>query len=148
MEEARAGAGRAVSRGGLGTTTATLLPAVCTLLLLAGQGCSGPATPTYTEQVAAARAEKDRFFLEGADSPIPPGSRQEFLPLAYFPIQEHYVVAAALTPSEREPAMEMPTSTGRGLPPGNPPAIRALRSAMRWDSAQREAISLRIVELR
>jgi uncharacterized protein (DUF1684 family) len=87
--------------------------AVC--LALAAAACTPPTeerTP-YPERVAAQRAAKEEFFLKGGDSPIEPSRRQEFLPLAYFPIDESYVAAAALAPSEREPALEMPTSTGQ-----------------------------------
>jgi uncharacterized protein (DUF1684 family) len=77
-----------------------------------------PARPpqSYSERVAAERVAKDTFFGTSADSPIPPARRGEFLPLSYFPIDESYVAAGVLAPSEREPAMEMPTSTGLRRP--------------------------------
>ena len=107
-----AGAKRATRRGGPGRRAAVLLPALCTALVVLAAGCRSAAPPAYAERVAAARADKDRFFFEGPDSPIPSDRRPEFLPLAYFPILERYAVPAVLAPSEREPAMEMPTSTG------------------------------------
>jgi uncharacterized protein len=103
------GAGR---RRGPGVGAAVLGPVLCIALAIGGSACTRAEPPTYAEQVAAARAAKDRFFIEGQESPIPPERRQEFVPLDYFPILEHYVVPASLAPSEREPAMEMPTSTG------------------------------------
>lgn len=117
MELSRAGAPSAGARdvaggGGPAVRAVVLLPVVCTMLALASAGCRGTPPPTYAERVAAARAEKDGFFSHGADSPIPPERRREFLPLAYFPVLERYVVPAVLAPSDREPAMEMPTSTG------------------------------------
>jgi uncharacterized protein (DUF1684 family) len=103
MGPGRAGSGRRRSR------TRLLLLA----LLVAAHGCQPPVRDArpYPERIAAQRAAKDEFFAT-ADSPIPPGRRDEFLPLAYFPIDQGYVAPAVLAPSEREPALEMPTSTG------------------------------------
>jgi hypothetical protein len=73
----------------------------------------GQAALPYTQRIQALRDAKDRFFAAGAETPIPAGRQQQFLPLAYFAIDESYNVAATLAPSDREPAMEMPTSTGQ-----------------------------------
>jgi hypothetical protein len=73
----------------------------------------GQAPLPYPQRVQALRDAKDRFFATSGETPIPAGRRQQFLPLAYFAIDESYNVAAALAPSEREPAIEMPTSTGQ-----------------------------------
>jgi len=80
-----------------------------------GAACSprGPSAVPYRERVEALRTAKEQFLSTGADSPIPAARQRELLPLAYFPIDESYVVAASLVPSELEPAMEMPTSTGQ-----------------------------------
>lgn len=76
--------------------------------------CSPTTAPApYGERIARHRTDKDEFFAKAPDSPIPPDKRAEFLPLAYFPIDEQYLVPAVLAPSERVPAMEMPTSTGQ-----------------------------------
>ena len=76
--------------------------------------CSPTTAPApYGDRIARHRADKDEFFAKAPDSPIPPDKRAEFLPLAYFPVDEQYLVPAVLAPSQREPAMEMPTSTGQ-----------------------------------
>jgi uncharacterized protein (DUF1684 family) len=67
----------------------------------------------YPERIAAQRAEKDAYFQAAPDSPIPADKRAEFLPLAYFPLDPEYAASAQIVPSQREPAMEMPTSTGQ-----------------------------------
>jgi uncharacterized protein (DUF1684 family) len=84
------------------------------VLAAALPGCSPsvPQQPPYPERIAQERAAKDAFFRSGRESPIPPEKRDEFLPLAYFGIDEGYAVPASLAPSVREPAIEMPTSTG------------------------------------
>ena len=100
------------ARRGRGSASAA---AVLLLLGALGPACSPrgqPAAP-YRERVAAQRAAKDQVFATAADSPVPAARQREFLPLAYFPVDESYVVAASLVPSEMEPAMEMPTSTGQ-----------------------------------
>lgn len=88
---------------------------VAGVLLAASAACSpsGQDHTPYPERIARHRTEKDQFFTSGPESPVPPEKRQEFLPLAYFGIDESYVAAAVLAPSEREPAIEMPTSTGQ-----------------------------------
>jgi uncharacterized protein (DUF1684 family) len=63
--------------------------------------------------VAADRAAKDRAFASGSESPILASTHAQFLPLAYFPVDEAYRVPAKLVPFEGEPAIEMPTSTGK-----------------------------------
>ncbi|HEY8549009.1 MAG TPA: DUF1684 domain-containing protein, partial [Vicinamibacterales bacterium] len=83
------------------------------LLAAAVASCSSEPELSYEEQVLADRAAKDRAFLESPESPVPPGEREKFVPLAYFPVDESYRVPAVLTPYEGEPAIEMPTSTGK-----------------------------------
>ena len=103
-----AGSSAAGAFGGL--LRALILPAIVSVA-----GCT-PNTEEarpYKDRIAAQRAEKDDYFRRGAESPIPPDKRDQFLPLAYFPIDEEYVASAQIAPSEREPAMEMPTSTGQ-----------------------------------
>jgi hypothetical protein len=87
-----------------------MLPAV---VFLAGCRPNTEQARPYAERIAALRAEKDAYFARAADSPVPPDKRSGFVPLAYFPIDPDYVVSAQIAPSEREPAMEMPTSTGQ-----------------------------------
>ena len=80
--------------------------------------CAAACTPNtdearpYAERIGERRAMVDEF-LNSADSPILPPTRAEFLPLSYFAIDEAYVASAELAASQREPAFEMPTSTGQ-----------------------------------
>lgn len=92
-----------------------LLYVVVLVVLAAAAGCT-PNTEQarpYPERIASQRAAKDGFFRTAPDSPILAATRDEFLPLAYFPIDEEYVAPAQIVASEREPAIEMPTSTGQ-----------------------------------
>ena len=74
---------------------------------------SAPRPPASATGTAEWRAVKDDYLRDGADTPITAEKRVEFLPLSYFPIDESYDVPAMLSPSAREPALEMPTSTGK-----------------------------------
>jgi uncharacterized protein (DUF1684 family) len=65
----------------------------------------------YAAKVSADRAAKDAAFL-AANDPIPKSRHDQFLPLAYFPIEPEYSVPAALKPSNDRTIIEMPTSTG------------------------------------
>jgi uncharacterized protein len=91
---------------------------VVRLVLVAGVllglvGCGSSDEVPYAEAIAADRAAKDRALSTASDSPITPDARQQFLPLAYFMADERYRVPASLIPSEGEPVLEMPTSTGK-----------------------------------
>lgn len=86
------------------------------LALVALAAACSPATQSsapYPERIASQRATKDAFFRTAPDSPIRAADRDRFLPIAYYPIDESFAVGASLAASEREPAMEMPTSTGQ-----------------------------------
>jgi uncharacterized protein len=74
-----------------------------------------PETSSYLADTAAARATKDNYFRTGSDSPVPPERRDEFLPLAYFPIDPDYSVPAVLEPvaAGGQQVVQMPTSTGQ-----------------------------------
>jgi hypothetical protein len=82
-------------------------------LLLVAVACSNKPQDdrTYTATIAATRAEKDALFQKN-DQPIPPNLRAELLPLAYFPVDPEYNVAATLKPSDDQTVIPMPTSTG------------------------------------
>lgn len=95
--------------------------------LLALIGCT-PETRPYPDEIAARRAEIDRFMRESSRSPIPPSQRASFAPLPYFPVDESYRVAAGLKvipgPAAPKPGsdqraeagsdvMEMDTSDGK-----------------------------------
>lgn len=78
--------------------------------------CSPKAPPddsNYLETLEKARAAKDALFARGTDSPVPPGQRSVFLPLAYFPIDRAYSVPAAFdeAPAGRRPQLELQTSS-------------------------------------
>lgn len=76
---------------------------------------SGPSAPDdsgYVEQLAAARAYKDKHFRESPESPVPSDKRDALLPLRYFPIDPNYSVPAVLRLANERPVFEMPTSTG------------------------------------
>jgi uncharacterized protein (DUF1684 family) len=66
---------------------------------------------SYMATIAAARADKDTLFQKN-DQPIPQNRQAELLPLAYFPIDPDYNVAATLKPSDDQRVILMPTSTG------------------------------------
>ena len=88
----------------------------CVVLVVAATACSSKPpddTADYTRKLAAARAQKDADFQSAADGdPIPTAKRAEFLPLAYFPIDDGYRVPAVLRPAETSIIVQMPTSTG------------------------------------
>lgn len=86
-------------------------PAVL-LLALAACSPSVPASPSYPDKIATERANKDEMFRSDSESPIKPGELDQFVPLAYFPIDEAYAVPAQLQPAAERVTAQMPTSTG------------------------------------
>ncbi len=88
------------------------LPALLAALVLA-IACTNqpPEEKDYASKVAADRAAKDAAFAAG-DDPIPRTSHATFLPLAYFPIDPDYNVAASLKEINDPTIIEMPTSVG------------------------------------
>lgn len=92
------------------------MPLVSVAALVAAACSSGPSAPDeerYVERIAAERANKDKYFRESPDSPVPPEKHSELLPLSYFPIDPEFNAPAVLKLSEDRPAFEMPTSTGK-----------------------------------
>jgi uncharacterized protein (DUF1684 family) len=87
---------------------------VATALVAGAVACSN-APPDdsldFAAKLAADRAAKDAAFL-ASDDPIPKSRHAQFLPLAYFPIEQDYAVPAGLKPSNDPTVIEMPTSTG------------------------------------
>ena len=67
----------------------------------------------YADEIGAERAVKDRMLGTASDSPITADHRGQFLPLAYFPVDESFRVPAMLSPAPEEVALEMPTSAGQ-----------------------------------
>lgn len=88
--------------------------AVAIALLVGTVACNRPPDDPedYAARIAAARASKDAEFQREND-PIPASRKAEFLPLAYFPVDPNYNVAAALTPATEHIELMMPTSSGQ-----------------------------------
>ena len=82
------------------------------LLAIMLAGCTKAPLP-YPEQIAAHRAEVDRFMRASSDSPVPAEKRATFPPLSYFPVDQAYRVPAALDVVPGGPPIPMPTSTGQ-----------------------------------
>lgn len=84
------------------------------LLAILAAGCSSEPL-SYAEELAAARADKDRMLRESAQSPVPPDKRATFPALNYYPLDESYIVPAELKPPARggDQVIVMPTSTGQ-----------------------------------
>jgi uncharacterized protein (DUF1684 family) len=73
--------------------------------------CGGP--ENYAQEIAARRAEIDRFMRGSPESPIPAEKRAAFPPLSYYPIDESYRVPAALRPEPGGEIIQLSTSTGQ-----------------------------------
>lgn len=85
-------------------SAAVVLACVCA-------ACGGP--EDYTQQIAARRAEIDRFMRGSPDSPVPPEKRAAFAPLLYYPIDGSYRVPAALKLERGDQIIQLSTSTGQ-----------------------------------
>jgi uncharacterized protein len=83
------------------------------LVLLAMLAACTVADPPGTPDVAAWRAEKDRFMRESPESPVPAEARASFQPLPYYAIEPAYQVPASLTVAPGKDVLELPTSTGQ-----------------------------------
>jgi uncharacterized protein (DUF1684 family) len=70
-------------------------------------------TEQWAEQLRANRREKDDFFAEHPQSPVPPGEREAFDGLDYFEPDPDYRVEAAVTVHDQPEPVEMETSDGR-----------------------------------
>ena len=70
-----------------------------------------PEDTNYASTLAADRAAKDAAFQKDSD-PVPPNRKGELLPLAYYPIDPQYKVAAVLRPIDDRTVIPMPTSSG------------------------------------
>ena len=90
------------------------LSAVSALVVLTCLGCSNKPPDEdrdYPARIAEERALKDAAFQKDSD-PIPDNRKKDLLPLAYFPVDPDYKVAAVLKPTDDETVIPMPTSTG------------------------------------
>ena len=85
---------------------------ILALIALAACSPSVPASVSYPDKIAAERQSKDEMFRSDPESPIKPGELEQFVPLAYFPIDESYAVPAQLQPASERVTAQMPTSTG------------------------------------
>jgi uncharacterized protein (DUF1684 family) len=70
-------------------------------------------TEQWAERLRANRREKDEFFAEHPQSPIPPDEREGFDGLAYFDPDPDYRVDATVTVHEAPDPVELETSDGR-----------------------------------
>ena len=67
----------------------------------------------YVERLLEDRADKDEFFANGADSPVPLDRRSWMLPIRYYEPDLTYRVPARLNVSADQPVFQTPTSTGQ-----------------------------------
>jgi uncharacterized protein (DUF1684 family) len=91
------------------------LPALVAVLAITGTAACNPKPPDegdYVSRIMAARAEKDKFFQDDQQSPVPDTRKGHFLPLEYYPVDPAYNLPARLSPPEKEEVIEMTTSTG------------------------------------
>jgi len=77
--------------------------------------------PEWAEQLRRNRTEKDQFFAEHPQSPVPPTERDEFEGLDYFPPAAAFRVDAEVTVHDDPEPVEMETT--------NSPPVRYLRVA-------------------
>jgi len=84
-----------------------------TVVLAVGCSTPPPDETNYIQQIEAERAHKNLTFSDPEAEPkIPKDQQKDYLPLAYYPIDPLYHVAAALQPAESRITVEIPTSTG------------------------------------
>lgn len=67
----------------------------------------------WASELEGKRAEKDRFFAEHPQSPIPPDERENFDGLAYFDPDPQYRVTATVTVHDEPDPVPMETTVGR-----------------------------------
>jgi len=72
-------------------------------------------TDDWAERLRENRAEKDRFFAEHRQSPIPPDHRDEFDGLRYFEPDPDYRVEATIDAHDDPETVELDTSDGRKI---------------------------------
>jgi len=90
-----------------------LTMAAATVLLAAGCSSPAPDEKDYEQQIEAERHNKDVVFSNPEAEPkIPKDQQQDYLPLAYYPIDPSYHVAGVLKPAVTRETVQIPTSTG------------------------------------
>jgi hypothetical protein len=67
---------------------------------------------SWAAELREKRAEKDRFFAEHPQSPLPPASRDDFEGLGYFDPDPGYRVAATVTVHDDPEPVELETANG------------------------------------
>ncbi len=70
----------------------------------------------WAERLQENRTEKDRFFSEHRQSPIPPEERDDFSGLSYYDPDPAYHVGATVTVHRDPDTVEMETTDGRTVP--------------------------------
>lgn len=88
---------------------------IATSALVLAPGCSSPPPDEqdYLEQIMGERRNKDVVFSNPAAEPkIPKARQKDYLPLAYYPVEQLYHVPAALKPALTRETVQIPTSTG------------------------------------
>src|SRR5207247_8706240 len=73
---------------------------------------AGESEEAYVKEIEALRREKDYFFREDPESPIPQSLRARFVGLAYFPVEPKYRVRAKLVRDPNPQRVVMATSKG------------------------------------
>jgi uncharacterized protein len=97
-------------QGASATRRRHVVPALVVLALLGA--CTAREIP-YEDEIAAWRADKDRFMRESPQSPVVAAERASFPDLPYYPINPEYRVPASLTVARADDILEMQTSTGQ-----------------------------------
>lgn len=85
--------------------------ALVVAILAALAGCKAAERP-YGDEIAAWRAEKDRYMTSSPDSPVPQANRASFPPLNYFPIDPAYRTPASFKKVQSDEIIEMDESNG------------------------------------
>lgn len=71
-----------------------------------------PAADEWADRLRQNREEKDRFFADHPQSPVPPAERETFDGLEYFPPDPTYRVEATVTRHDDPEPVEMETANG------------------------------------
>ncbi len=82
------------------------------VILLFTQLANSPSQ--YAQELSQEREQKDLFFKNSLDSPIPQGNRENFEGLNYFPIQDEYRVEATLVPAREPDTLNLLRTRGVG----------------------------------
>ena len=76
------------------------------------RGMPSHSDEAYIERIEAMRREKDYFFKEDSESPIPAILRSSFPGLAYFSVEPGYRIPARLAEDPNPQRIVLPTSKG------------------------------------